>query len=218
VAGAGFASYLRRNWREALLLAVPGVLGGATMVALGHNLWPRFFFFCMGFALLIVVRGLMVVPDWILARVNPAARKLAVPLGTAICLAGAGLSALTLPRSYLPKQDFSGARRYVDEVRRPGDEAVAVGLASYAYRRQYAPDWPIVERLEDLEAIQDRHPRVWLIYTLPVHMKAYLPDMWDVIQRDYEVVRVFPGTLGGGDVTVCRWRGRPRALQPGGVR
>lgn len=219
VAAAGLASYARRNWREAVLLVVPGVLGGATMLALGHNLWPRFFFFCMGFALLIVVRGLMVVPAGILARVNlPASRKLAVTLGTAVCLAGAGLSALTLPRSYLPKQDFSGARRYVDEVRQPGDEAVAVGLAGFAYRRQYAPDWPVVDRLEDLEAIQDRHQRVWLIYTLPVHLKAYLPDMWDVIQRDYEVVRVFPGTLGDGAVTVCRWRGKARAPQPGGGR
>ncbi len=29
------------------------------MLALGHNLWPRFFFFCMGFALLIAVHGAM---------------------------------------------------------------------------------------------------------------------------------------------------------------
>jgi mannosyltransferase len=217
VAAAGFGSYARRDWRDALLLAVPGVLGGATMLALGHNLWPRFFFFCMGFALLIAVRGLMAVPDWILARVNqPALRRLAVPLGTAVCLLGTAVSATTLPRCYLPKQDFSGARQYVEQMRQPGDEVVTVGLAGYAYRRYYAPQWPFIERRADLEAIQDQHQGVWLVYTLPVHLKAWVPEIWEVIQRDYEVVRVFPGTLGGGDVNVCRWRGKARAGQAGG--
>ena len=129
---------------------------------------------------------------------------------------GAAVSASTLPRSYLPKQDFSGARDYVEQARQPGDEIVTVGLAGFAYRRYYAPQWPVVERRSDLEAIQDRHQGVWLVYTLPVHLKAWLPEIWDVIQRDYEVVHVFPGTLGGGDVNVCRWRGKPRAVQPGG--
>jgi 4-amino-4-deoxy-L-arabinose transferase-like glycosyltransferase len=218
VAGAGFGSYARRNWRDALLLAVPGLLGGGTMIALGHNLWPRFFFFCMGFVLLITVRGLIVVPEWILGRFSqPAVRRLGVSLGTAICLLGTAVSATTLPRSYLPKQDFSGARQYVEQMRQPGDEVVVVGLAAYAYRRYYAPQWPYVERRADLEAIQERHQGVWLIYTLPVHLKAWVPEIWDAVQRDYEVVRVFPGTLGGGDVIVCRWRGKPRAVPPGGA-
>ena len=217
VAAAGLASYARRDWRYALLLTVPGVLGGATMIALGHNLWPRFFFFCMGFMLLIVVRGLIALPAWMLARVNPAFGKFAVPLGTVIILAGAAVSASTLPRSYLPKQDFSGARQFAEQVRQPGDEIVTVGLAALAYRRYYAPQWPVVERRSDLEAIQDRHQGVWLVYTLPVHVKAWLPEIWEVIQRDYEVVQVFPGTLGGGDVIVCRWRGKPRAGLPGGA-
>ncbi len=218
VAAAGFGSYARRDWRDAMLLAVPGVLGGGTMLALGHNLWPRFFFFCMGFALLIVVRGLIEIPKWTLSRLNaPALQKLGVPLGTAVCLLGVAVSASTLPRAYLPKQDFSGARQYVEQVRQPGDEVVAVGLAGLAYRRYYAPKWPFVERRADLEAIQERHQGVWLVYTLPVHLKAWVPEVWDVIQRDYEVVRVFPGTLGGGDVNVCRWRGKPRAIQPGGA-
>lgn len=219
VAASGFGSYVRRNWRDAVLLVVPGVLGGATMLALGHNLWPRFFFFCMGFVLLITVRGLMVVPEWILTRLHRSGlQRLAVSVGTAVCVIGVGLSASTLPRCYLPKQDFTGARQYVEQARQPGDEVAAVGLAGAAYRRYYAPDWPSVRQREDLEAIQDRHQSVWLVYTLPVHMKAYLPEIWDVIQRDYEVVRVFPGTLGGGDVTVCRRRGKSRTGQIGGGR
>jgi 4-amino-4-deoxy-L-arabinose transferase-like glycosyltransferase len=216
VAGAGLASYARRDWRDTMLLTLPGVLGGGTMLALGHNLWPRFFLFCMGFALLIVVRGIMAIAEWMAARLPaPRLKKLAVPLGVAVCLAGVVVSATTLPRSYRPKQDFSGARQYVESARQPGDDVVAVGLAGLAYRRYYAPEWPFIERRADLEMIQDRAHGVWLVYTLPVHLKAWVPEVWDVVQRDYEIVRVFPGTLGGGDVVVCRWRGRPRVSSGG---
>jgi hypothetical protein len=172
----------------------------------------------MGFAVLIAVRGLMVIPAWILLRVGrPGLQKLAVPIGTAVCLLGVAVSASTLPRAYLQKQDFSGARQFVEQARQPDDEVVVVGLAGFAYRRYYAPEWPFVERRADLEAIQDRHQGVWLVYTLPVHLKAWVPDIWEMVQRDYDVVRVFPGTLGGGDVVVCRWRGKPRGVQSGGA-
>jgi hypothetical protein len=46
-------------------------------------------------------------------------------------------------------------------------------------------------------------------------LKAWFPEIWDAVQRDYDVVKVFPGTLGGGDVHVCRWRGKGRAVQTG---
>jgi hypothetical protein len=206
VAGA-VVSLIARNWRAGIVLIVPGALGGATMLALGHNLWPRFFFFCMGFALLLAVRGMMFVPEWLQGVTKAGPRGLAKTVGTAACLTIIGLSAWTLPRAYLPKQDFSSARRFVDQERQPGDGAIAVGLAGLAYHRYYAPDWPLVGTRADLEAIQRQHQNVWLVYTLPVHVKAWLPDIWDLIEREYEPVRVFPGTLGGGDVTVCRWRG-----------
>ena len=91
-------------------------------------------------------------------------------------------------------------------------------MAGFAYRRYYAPDWPVVERRADIEAIQDRHQGVWLVYTLPVHLNAWVPEIWEMVQRDYDVVRVFPGTLGGGEIVVCRWRGKPREVQSGGGR
>lgn len=89
----------------------------------------------------------------------------------------------------------------------PGDDVVAVGLAGDAYRRYYAPEWTPVEKLSDLEATQRTHRNVWLVYTLPVHLQAWFPDIWKLVQRDYDVVRVFPGTLGGGDIVVTRRRG-----------
>jgi hypothetical protein len=44
---------------------------------------------------------------------------------------------------------------------------------------------------------------------LPVHLKAWDPQTWQVVTRDYRVVREFPGTLGDGTVYVCRRGAKP---------
>ncbi|RMD86327.1 MAG: hypothetical protein D6815_00095, partial [Candidatus Dadabacteria bacterium] len=41
VALAGWLSMLRKDWRVGLALVLPAVLGGTTMLALKHPLWPR---------------------------------------------------------------------------------------------------------------------------------------------------------------------------------
>jgi hypothetical protein len=204
----GLWSIWTRDWRVAVLLIAPGLLGGGTMLALGHNLWPRFFFFCMGFVLLLAVRGTIAGSAWLASRLhlsNPA--RLGERVGTAACLLLIALSLTIVPRSYLPKQDFSGAKRWLEQTRAPGDPVVTVGLAGEAYRRYYAPEWTYVDDRATLETVQRGSRNVYVVYTLPVHLQAWFPEIWKVIQDEYEVVRVFPGTLGDGQVVVCRRRG-----------
>ena len=82
-----------------------------------------------------------------------------------------------------------------------------MGLAGDVYRRYYAPEWTYVDDRVKLEAAQRAGRNVYVVYTLPVHLQAWFPDIWNLIQHEYEVVRVFPGTLGDGQVVVCRRRG-----------
>ncbi len=218
--GVGWLSLLRRDWRAALALVLPALLAGGLMLGLGHNLWPRFFFFSMGFALLIVIRGAMATPqllaaligkrrgakqgDW-MARRSPA--DVANAVGVALVCLIIAASAATLPRNYrLPKQDFSGARDYVEQHRQPGAAVAAVGLAGMDYGRYFATHWSAPDTQSELEAILHAHPSVWLVYTLPIEVKAYRPDIWRIIENDFKIVKVFPGTLGGGEVYVCTKR------------
>jgi hypothetical protein len=202
---AGWLSLLRRDSQACLAMTLPPVLAGSTMLLLGHNLWPRFFFFAMGFALLIVVHGAMTVPR--LLPILPSRRRLRMLIGivlTGLIIVAAGM---TVPRYYaFPKQDFTGARDYVERYRTPQDEVVAVGLAGVAYGRYFAPHWSVAQTSEELAAVRRYPSRLWLVYTLPIEVKAYHPDIWQVIQQDFEVVKVFPGTLGGGEVYVCQPR------------
>jgi mannosyltransferase len=206
--GIGWCSILRRHGQAAALMVLPAVLGGATMLALGHNLWPRFFFFSMGFALLAAMRGAMLLPCLL---VSPSARHRRQDLlhGAGVLLACLLIvaSAFTVPRCYaLPKQDFTGARDFVERHRRPDDGVVAVGLAGIAYRRYFAPQWSVAQTAAELEGVRRGHGTVWLVYTLPIEVQVYRPEIWHTIENDFDIVQVFPGTLGGGALVVCRQR------------
>lgn len=211
VAVVGWLSLARRDWMAACTLVLPPVLGGSLMLVLGHNLWPRFFFFSMGFALLIAVHGTMTAPRLALAVLSrtPGGARVATTAGLTLTGLMIAASALSLPRVYaLPKQDFTGARDFVESVRHADDGVVAVGLAGLAYRRYFAPQWLLADTPEQLEDIRRSHSSVWLVYTIPVELKAYRPEIWRVVDRDFETVKVFPGTLGGGEVHVCREKQR----------
>jgi hypothetical protein len=205
VALAGWISLARRDAGAALAMTLPPVLGGIFMLAASHNIWPRFFFFAMGFALLIAVHGTMQAARFVFADRIVAARA-----GTAaVCLLAAA-SAATLPRCYaLPKQDFSGARDYLTRSLPPREPVVSVGLATLAYRGYYAPDWLAAASAAELDELRRRYPDLTLVYTLPPQLKAFDPALWRVIEVEFETVRVFPGTLGGGEVYVGRPRTRP---------
>lgn len=203
----GWSAIFRRHQNAALAMTLPAVLCGLTMVALGHNLWPRFFFFSMGFALLFLVEGAMRLAELaagLLRRLGPG-KLLAGRVEAALAILLVAAAAATARKAYaLPKQDFLGAKAYVEQHRQPGDVVVAVGLAAKAYGDYYAPEWRSAQTPAELEQLSRTHGRLWLVYTLPVQIQGFLPELWVKIQRDFRVVAVFPGTLGGGELYVCR--------------
>jgi mannosyltransferase len=70
----GWLSLLRKNLRAAFLMILPPIFAGSLMLALGHNLFPRFFFFAMGFGLIIVIHGAIELPK-LIANYIPALKE-----------------------------------------------------------------------------------------------------------------------------------------------
>jgi hypothetical protein len=210
---AGWISIVRRSPRTGLVMVLPGLMGAAYMLFSAHNFWPRFFFFLMGFGLLITIDGATVAAN-LAARLLPARRRavFAIRMVTVAASVLIVASAATVPRCYgLPKQDFIGARNYVESLRAPHDAIVTLGLAGHAYGKYYAPQWTVISTPEQLAELRRVHERILLVYTLEIELKAFHPELWRIVKADFEPVRVFPGTLGGGEVYVCEERSRRSA-------
>ena len=203
----GVWGLLRRDLMALASMILPPVFAGVTTLLWSHNFWPRLFFFAMGFGLLIAVNGALNLPQllrWVVPAEKVSDRSLATA-GVALAVLMIVASTATIPRCYaLPKQNYTGARDFVESNRRNGDAVVAVGLAGVAYGKYFAPEWAAAQTQAELDAVRQGRSNVWLVYTIPIQVKAYRPDVWRVIERDFEVVKVFPGTLGGGEVFVCR--------------
>ena len=138
--------------------------------------------------------------------------RLATVAASAVIVA----SAATVPRCYrLPKQDFAGARDYVEGRRTARDAVVTLGLAGHAYGKYYAPQWTVISTPEEFEQLRRTHDRILLVYTLGIELKAFHPELWRIVNAEFAPVRVFPGTLGGGEVYVCEERSHPLTATTG---
>jgi mannosyltransferase len=200
----GVISYWRANRFVAGLVVLPGLATAAAVLATSHNLWPRFFFFEIGFGLLLLVRGAMV---WgrMGARILGGTEKLGLRLGTALIALMLLASVPPLRAAYFyPKQDYLGAMRFVEDQRRPDEPIVTVGIVTTPFQRYYGRSWPLLETLAQLEATLSRDHATWLVYTMPISIRANYPEIWEAIQTKFTTVRVFPGTLAGGEIYVCK--------------
>jgi len=203
VLGGGLLSFMKKNLNLVLLFIVPALIGSAAVIASGHPLWPRFFFFTIGYGALIIVRGTVQAGHMIMKPFKLDSGKVEL-FSYALCIILIAASAVSVPLAYAPKQDFKGALTYINENIEPGDAVVTVGLTTYPYREFFKADWNDVKTVQELNGIRHHSKRTWLLYTIPLHLKFEYPDIMDSINHDFTIVKEFYGTLKGGIIYVCR--------------
>ena len=202
----GVASLLKHHPVFAAVFLVHIPLSLCTLYAFSFNIWPRYFFIDMGFVLVALVRGVFVVTQY-LARILRTQQRWRVSgdtLGTFATMAGVFVSLTLLPPNYrFPKQDFLGARDYIESNREANDSIASFGLAAFAFSKYYAQDWEVVETREQLDQLR-ADSRVWVVYAFPKHTTLNYRDIVDSIDSDFSLIKTFPGTLGDGKVLVYR--------------
>ncbi|MGC2108201.1 MAG: glycosyltransferase family 39 protein [Candidatus Korobacteraceae bacterium] len=201
----GLLSYWKQNRFLAGLMILPGVMTAAGVLATSHNFWPRFFFFEIGFALLILARGAMVIGGFG-ARLFARSDKYRSQVGTTLIALLLLASIVPLRAAYLyPKQDYMGAMKFVDERRQAGEQVVTAGVVTTPYQRYYGRSWPRVETRQQLDEL-NHGQTTWLLYAMPTSIRSSQPELWQEIETKFTLVRRFPGTLGGGDIYVSKSR------------
>jgi hypothetical protein len=168
-------------------------------------MYPRYLFLLAGFAILITVKGAMVLGA-LVATVAFPRRSVAVAqvigVGSMALLIAA--SAVSVGRVYrYPKQDFSGALQFVESARRGAERVLTAGAAAWPIQRYYAKEWPQIKDKGQLDLMAGSQGRVWLLYAFPGYIDDESPGLMDEIRRRFRTVRVFPGTLSHGEVYVC---------------
>jgi uncharacterized membrane protein len=206
VVSCGAWSYFKQDRLVFALLTLPGILTLGS-VAVRGTMYPRFYFSLIGFAVMILVRGIFVIPRWIAAHLPGPPHSRLAPAMTAVFAAVFLIaSSVSLVRGYeFPKQDFDGAIRFVD-AQSDGEAIVATsGAATYPLRQYYNKTWASAETTEQLDQLCSRGRTVWLIYTLPRYLP---PALLESIRSKFTVIRVFRGTVGDGDVSVAKFQPR----------
>jgi mannosyltransferase len=212
--GCGVWSYFKQSRLILALFLLPGLVISAGAVAGRGTMYPRFFFFLIGFGVLVLVRGAMVLSRWAAAHRGSLAAgpERGEALGTALSGLVIVLSAISLVPNYrYPKQDFEGAMRFVEAQKVEGEPVVTAGIpTTLPYRLFYGRQWESAETLEELRAVQARGRRTWLLYSFPRYIEKGSPELMAAIRREFGAVKTFRGTLGGGEIVVSRAEPRAR--------
>jgi mannosyltransferase len=202
VFGVGIRDFLRKEPSVVWLLFVPVLIGLTVIMVIGSTLFPRFFFFALGFGVLIVIRGTVLAGE-VIGRFLCLDFAKRYSLGIFLCVGLISVSAISVPLAYAPKQDYEGALQFVEGKKQPGDVVVTFGLTALPYESFYKVDWKEIRALEDLKMVRSLAKRTWLVYTMPTLVESASPEIMNSIRRDFSLVKEFPGTLNGGSIFVC---------------
>lgn len=177
------------------------------LLALSMRVWPRYFFIDIAFLMTAVVVGAFAFAEFFARRANAAGIVKINP--TALKTAGfAVMAAASVPllvRNYEePKQDFDGARAFIESERGGADRVATLGLATVYFNDFRRLGWPKVVTPADLAPPTDG--RLWVVSAFPSHAAAHFPREVAILTSDFEEARRFKGTLSGGDVIVYRSR------------
>jgi hypothetical protein len=204
----GIGSYLRQSDAIAGLLLLPALVTFLVIYGGVSFFFPRYLFGCAGFLLLFAVRGGFVAAGWCLPFLS---RRHVLVAGSLIALAGTAL----VPAAWQPKQDFVAAVQFIQDHRAPGDGVICIP-PMISLQKFLGMDCELARSLAALIKIEAQYERAWLLYTLPGQLKHFAPGVTQWIQQsqDYATVKVFPGTLNGGDIIVLLKQSTPPGASP----
>ncbi len=215
--GLGALGYLRllaRHWALTASLTLPGVLTVVALLLGGLTASPRFFLLTLPLAILVLVEAVSTLVHAAWRWWGPERHRDQGPLWLSLALIALVSALLLLPlRNYyeVPKQPYTASAAYLQSIRGPDDLVVVVHLAETGFR-YYGPRFGLEEHTTcvylrskaDLEAVMRTHTRgrLLLVTTFPRALRLEYPDLDTLIDQRWQVARLFPATIGDGEISI----------------
>lgn len=210
---AGLRGIFRCSWICLAGLVLPEILLAAYLLKQGLAVSPRFFLLALPFALLVCAVGFYVVAKLCLVKLDREKLLPSVFVLGMLCVSAVNLPSL-LQYYKIPKQDFRSALLYVKS--KPGKAypfsiyTAREGVAYYANRSGLRLNQNFFDARtirEFTEILQKHNPAdLYLITTFPRALHLDHPELEPLMDKYWVVDKVFPGSIGDGDLTV--WKPR----------
>jgi hypothetical protein len=205
---AGLAILFRLSWLLTLALALPPILTALFLAVRGLSFSPRFFLLLLPLGILTVLAAAEM--SWTRLRTagHTTHPRRAAIVGVLLVV----VSVLTLPHYYsVPKQSYRSAIAYLERIRQPEERVVVVYAAEggfrYYTRRPTVHDpvaYHYARTLATFDSLTAAPRSAIVVTTLPHVLRGDLPALAAEIDRDWAPVRIFPATIGGGEITVWK--------------
>ena len=208
----GMFRLLRCHWGLATTLTLPGIITAGFVLFAGLAATPRLFLLMLFPAILV---GAMLLLDFVRMIVKKAgASNQWTPIFfSAALLVTATVSLISLKYYYAtPKQPFQASLQYLSTIRKGDDVIIAVQLVEEGYRF-YGTGYGLdesnsfyVRSQGDFDAVLASHVRghVFVVTTLLRNLRLTEPGLNTTIERDWQILKTFPATIGDGEVSVWK--------------
>ncbi len=216
LAVAGFVALVRARWELATALVLPELLLGLFLLVRGYTFSPRFFLLALPLTLLCVVAALWSLAMLVARRMKRGEGTFAARLAVALVLILAVVSAASLLRYYsVPKQPYRQSIEYVEASRGSDGIVIVIHLAERGYRyygERYGldegHDYFYVRTVASLDEVLAAHRDRMSLLVTTFHraLRLRYPGLDSRIRRDWAIDRVFPATVGDGEIAV--WKPR----------
>ncbi|HEY9677488.1 MAG TPA: glycosyltransferase family 39 protein [Drouetiella sp.] len=210
---AGVCALYRCSWVMLAALGLPEIFLALYLLKLGLSVSPRFFLLALPFALIVGALGLYDLVKRVLLKINQP--KLLTPTFSLGILCVALVSVPTLLQYYkIPKQDFRGAVLYLREkpekIYPLSLYTAREGFGYYANKNGMRLDNDYFDgrTLEKIDNVLKQHrlDQFYVVTTFPRALHLDHPELEALVEKHWVVDRVFPGSIGDGDITV--WKPR----------
>ncbi|MEJ2601660.1 MAG: hypothetical protein P8Z00_25280 [Anaerolineales bacterium] len=197
----GIFSYSRSKPIVLGLFFLPLFTSTLVSMLLSHFIWPRFYFYLLGFVVFLLLRGFDEFSSWFgkLLQISP---RNSYQIRTYFLAGLVLISAATVPLAYGPKQDYAEALKFIQANQRPEDGVVAIGFTAIPFDDYLHQNWQMITTLDELNGSLEQHQRVWVVYTLESVLESKYPELMNFTRQDIPVEKQFNGTLAGGEISI----------------